>query len=178
MTATSRSVLVFALLGTVTGALAAAAINIAELEDGALYLVPGLIFGVAFGVALWHRGFLRPVGAGAYALAAALAHGAAMGAATQLSEPVHHLLGGGDDPALVVSGVVAGAIGGGLLAAVTRFLAPIPRWPWLIAAGALLGALMLIALDYDPWGVFPFYMIWQAGYAAALALILPRIEKI
>ena len=178
MTATARRVVLFALLGVLTGALAAAAIMVGDLEGLPLYLVPGLIFGLAFGPALRQRGLLRSVGAATYAIAAALAHGAAMWTAVSLSEPVHHLLGGGDDPAFVVCGVIAGAVGGGLLAAVMRVLAPIRRWLPLIAAGALLGALLPLALDYDPYGVFPFYMIWQGGYAATLALILPRIEKV
>jgi hypothetical protein len=178
MTAAGKRVALFALLGLATGALAAAAIMLIDLEGWSLHLVPGLIFGLAFGVVLWARGSLLPLGAAAYALAAALAHGAAMSTAVRLSEPIHNFLGGGDDPAFAACGVVAGAVGGGLLGAVTRSLAPIRRWPALAGAGALLGVLLPVALEYDPIGVFIFYMLWQGGYAATLALVLPRIEKI
>ena len=175
---TAQPVVLVGLLGMATGALAAAAIMAVDLEGWSLHLVPGLIFGVAFGAVLWLHGFLWPLRAAAYAFAAALAHGTAMLTAVGLSEPIHNLLGGSDDPGFMLCGVIAGAVGGGLLGGVTRWLTAIRHWLALVGTGALLGALLPVALDYDPVGVFVFYIIWQGGYAAVLALTLPRVETV
>ena len=44
--------------------------------------------------------------------------------------------------------------------------------------GALLGALLPMLLEGREIGAFAFYMIWHAGYAAASAAMLPRVETI
>ena len=182
MTELARRVLLFALLGVGSGAAAAAAFERADPQGFFyvffLYVAPGLVFGVIFGAVLWHRRVLAAVRAVIYALTAALAHAAAVVTALQLFEPLRHLLGGGDDPGLIACGVIAGAVGGGLLGVVTLWLAPVRGWALIAATGALLGALLPVAVDVDALGPFIFYMIWQGGYAATLALTLPRIEKV
>jgi hypothetical protein len=179
-------VLAFALLGVATGALAAAALVLAgHLGDLLYVIVPGLIFGVVFGPALWLGHLIGPGRAVIYAGAAAISHAAAFFAMVRLAWLLHRLFGRSDlftvfadRPALVLSGIVAGALGGGLLGVVTRALAPIRRWPLLGAAGAPLGAFLPIAINGHERGLFGFYMLWQGGYAACSALILPRRETL
>lgn len=174
----AQRVTLFALLGVASGAAAALVFELTDPQGVSIYGAPGLVFGVIFAAVLWHRRVLKAVRAVIYALAATLCHAAAVVTALQLVEPLQHLLGGGDKPGLIACGVIAGAVGGGLLAVVTGFLAPIRRGALLAATGALLGALLPIAVDVDALGPFVFYMVWQGGYAAALALSLPRIEKV
>jgi hypothetical protein len=181
MTEVARRVLRFALLGVGSGAAAATAFELADPESFfyvfLFYLAPGLVFGVALGPTLWRCRVWRAAGAGFYAIAAALAHGCAMFTAIVLDDRLQRVLNG-HIPVLIVSGVIAGALGASLLGGVTRLLAPVPRWPVLAAPGALLGALLPVAVEGDTPGFFVFYVLWQAGYAATLALILPRIETV
>lgn len=174
----ATKIISFAVLGIATGALGAAAIVFAgDIGGFPFYFVaPGLIFGVVFGTVLWLGRLLGPVRAAIYAVAAALSHAAAIFTALRLVGPLRDHFGLHDLPALIVCGVVAGALGGGLLTAVTRALAPIRPWPLPALAGALMGAL-LVAIDGGEPGLFAFYMLWQAGYAACLAFTLPRVEK-
>jgi hypothetical protein len=178
MTASAQRVLLFALFGVASGAAAAVVFELTDAGGVLFYTAPGLVFGVIFGAILWRGRIIGPVRATIYGLAAALSHGAAVFTALSIVEPLQHLLGGGDDPGMVASGVLAGAVGGGLLAGATRLLAPIRRWPLLLAAGAVLGGLLPVAVDIDALGPFIFYMLWQGGYAATLTALLPRIEKV
>jgi hypothetical protein len=182
MTEAARRALLFAVLGVVSGAAAAMAFELADPQRSSyvlfLYVAPGLVFGVIFGAVLWRRRVLAIVRAAIYALAAVLCHAVAVLIAIELVEPLRHLLGRGDNPGLIACGVIAGAVGGGLLGVVTSLLAPVRGGVLLAAAGALLGAFLPIAVDVDALGPFIFYMIWQGGYAATLALILPRLERL
>jgi hypothetical protein len=182
MTELARRVLPSALLGVGSGAAAATAFELADPQSFfyvfLLYVVPGLVFGAIFGAVLWHRRVLAAVRAVIYALAAAFCHAVAVFTAIELVEPLRYLLGGGDNPGLIACGVIAGAVGGGLLGVVTTLLAPVRGWALLAATGALLGVFLPIAVDVDALGPFIFYVIWQGGYAAVLGLILPRIEQV
>jgi hypothetical protein len=76
-----------------------------------------------------------------------------------------------DNPVLdlAVAGIIAGAAGGGLLGMIFRtlvFRAAAIR-PGIVVAGAL-GILTPLILSDAPGG-FAFYIIWQGGYAAAVA---------
>jgi hypothetical protein len=180
MTEVARRVLRFALLGVGSGAAAATTFELADPQSFFyvffLYVAPGLVFGVIFAAVLWHRRVLAAVRAIIYVPAAAFCHAVAVFTAIELVEPLRHLLGG-DEPGLIACGVIAGAVGGGLLGVVTSLLAPVRGRLLLAATGALLGGFLPIAVDVDALGPFIFYMIWQGGYAATLALVLPRLER-
>src|SRR5216683_2319226 len=136
----------FAGLGALTGAIAGVLIAI-DFNWASLYVLPGLVFGLAFGALLHRQRLLRSGRAALYVAAATLA--------------------------------IAAAVGGGLLAGATVLLLRIARWPLLVVAGALLGALLPILVEGgDVIGTVAFYILWQGGYAAALAASLPRVEAI
>jgi len=189
----------FALAGILTGALAATAcaflrlgepspIEIAgycfglkatstsacQTIDGALYLFPGMVFGVVFGpLLLWKR--LTAAAAAAYAAAATIANALAVFVCVSLQHPLDDLLPF-DNPILnlALSGAIAGAIGGGMLGFVHARLDPRARWKTPLAVAAGLGLLTpIVIMGDDPAGLYAFYIIWQGGYAAALALSRP-----
>jgi hypothetical protein len=162
------NIIAFALLGAVTGAISAAILIALDFsfERPSLYVVPGLVFGVAIGVALWHRRWLGPERSVAYLVAASLANAAAVFAARYTWD-----LGG----VLVITGIIAGAVGAGLLTGMIAVLLSIARWPLPIAAGALLGALLPLT-EQGPIAFFIFYIVWQGGFAAAVAATLPALE--
>lgn len=137
--------------------------------------MPGLVSGATFGIVLWHRRLLSAARALIYLAAATFANAAAVFAALFVVDPLTSMIGEG--AAIVVSGIIAGALGGGLLAGVTTLLLPIAGWWLLMAAGSLLGAALPILVDGEDVGAFVFYALWQGGYAAALAASLPRLER-
>jgi hypothetical protein len=168
----------FLALGIVTGGIVGAVLSDDHaINSFTLYVLPGLVFGLAFGPMLaWCRA-TGPRGAAIYAVAAVGAHAVAVLAAINLVDPVEKLFGAEELWALVAVGIVAGAIGGGLLGGVTALVATARRWPWLGLAGALLGAFLPLFLQWAGTGAFVFFVLWQAGYGGALALILPGLEE-
>jgi len=167
----------FAGLGALTGAIAGVLIAI-DFNWASLYVLPGLVFGLAFGALLHRQRLLRSGRAALYVAAATLANAAAVVTAMQSLDTVEAIVGSGR-LGLALSGVIAGAVGGGLLAGATVLLLRIARWPLLVVAGALLGALLPILVEGgDVIGTVAFYILWQGGYAAALAASLPRVEAI
>lgn len=167
----------FAGLGALTGATAAGALVAIDFQWASLYVLPGFVFGLAFGTLLHRQRLLRLGRAALYGIAATLANAAAVLTAMQSLDAVEAIVGG-TRLALAVSGGVAGAVGGGLLAAAAVPPLGIAGWPRLVAAGALLGTLLPLLIEGREIGTFAFYMLWQAGYAAALAATLPRIEAV
>lgn len=198
-------VIVFAALGAASGAVAVELLDLLSDDQTILIfspviIIPGLIFGAVFGVALRRLGFVRTAGAVACVAASTLSHAVAIVVAVHLSlilEPVLktfalHESGLNLGPSLGetavygVIGLVAGAAGGGLLAGATALLIRHLRWPLLIGAGAVLGAFLpLIDLgrsdrpfvSFVSFLMILFYTIWQSGYAATLAAILPRAAE-
>jgi hypothetical protein len=137
-----------------------------------IYSLPGLVFGVAVGVALWRAGRLRPAQAVGFALAATVANALAVVATLTANDPIAPLLG---RASLAGTGAIGGAVGGGLLAASTaRWLAH-GRWPLLAVVGAMLG--LLLPIIDSAVGEAIFYIVWQAGYAACLAASLPAYTR-
>src|SRR5712671_2806568 len=135
----------FAGLGALTGAIAGVLIAI-DFSPTSLYVVPGLVFGLAFGALLHRQRLLRSGRAALYVAAATLANAAAVVTAMQSLDTVEAIVGSGR-LGLALSGVIAGAVGGGLLAGATVLLLRIARWPLLVVAGALLGALLPILVE-------------------------------
>jgi hypothetical protein len=70
-----------------------------------------------------------------------------------------------------------GAVGGGMLAAANRFLVAGARWIAPTIVGAALGPLVLLHDAGPVLGRLLFYMIWQGGYAAALAVAFPTSQR-
>jgi hypothetical protein len=167
-------IITFGLLGAVTGAITAAILMAVDFKGYSLYIVPGAVFGMAFGVALWQRRGLRPERAVAYLVAASLANAAAVFTARYAWDDIAAIVG--KDVGPIVTGVIAGAVGAGLLTGMTAMLLSIARWPLPIATGALLGALLPVFVNGPEAGVFVFYIVWQAGFAAAVAATLPSTE--
>ncbi len=140
------------------------------------YLGPGLVFGIVYGLALlrgwWRLGFLT---------ASVLGNLLAVMIAVNTVEFLDHYLPDADWLSQALAGLIAGAIGGGLLARAAAFGRPL-RWGRLLGIGAALGLFLPIGLDDTlSWrGLYIFYALWQGGYGAALAWhsrYLPSIEK-
>lgn len=167
-------IIAFALLGAVTGAISAALLLAFDFKAYSPYVVPGVVFGIAFGVVFWQRRWLRLERSAAYLVAAGLANAAAVFVALHILDEVGEIVGKG--AATLVTGVIAGAVGAGLLTGITSLLLSIARWPLPIAAGALLGALLPVFVDGQDAGLFGFYILWQGGFAAAVAATLPPTE--
>jgi len=147
--------------------------------DGALYIFPGLVFGIVFGPLLYFGRRLSAAGALVYVVAAFVANVVAVSFCISAMHPVDDLLP--FDNLIVdiaISGVIAGAIGGGLLgAALAEFNATAkPALPIAIAAG--LGVLTPLVIMFDTVGIFAFFIVWQSGYAAAVAATLPRLQQV
>jgi hypothetical protein len=166
-------IILFAAIGAASGAAAAELLDLLPSDQAIqifrpIFIIPGLFFGAIVGVALRHLGHVSATGAVAYAIASTLSNAAA----TYLAMVIF-LVHPNGTAVLGVTGFIAGAMGGGLLAGATALLIRHFRWP-LIAAGAVLGAFLPLIDLHSIVGPFLFYAIWQGGYAATLAAILPR----
>lgn len=141
--------------------------------DWGSYLFPGLTFGLVFGGVLLRARRLRVRGVVGFWVGTVVAHAAAVTATLNTFD----LLGDAVSGRLrfAIGGVVGGAVGGGMLALIARGLLKISRWPQLMATGSLLG-LLLPLLDWA--GLFGFYALWQAGYAATLTNSLPKVGAV
>jgi hypothetical protein len=199
----ARLVAAFAVFGALTGAVAAAGAlyHVGEVRgisiggyclglqampssacggiDGAIYIFPGLVFGIVFGPVLYSCRRLTAAGAVLYALAAFLANIAAVSFCVSAMHPLDDLLQL-DNPILdlAIAGALAGAVGGGLLAATPAALNMALKRRLPIAAAAGLGVLTPIVIMTDDWGFFAFFIAWQSGYAAAVAASLPRLQDL
>ncbi len=170
----------FALLGAITGSLAAISLFTLPssmeysvfpwLELSPLSLAPGLLFGVVFGVVLVRRGVVGPGRALGFAVASTLSYLAAETFAVEFNDQFG---------ATWLLGIVAGLLGGALLTGAGAVLMPFARrlrpCALMVGAGGLLGALLEIPLAQGGgfWGFVLFFAVWQAGYAAAFATALP-----
>jgi hypothetical protein len=140
--------------------------------DLAYYLFPGLIFGVAFAGMLKRRRNIAGGQAAAFVLASGAANATAVFVCLALVDPLQNALIT-SDLGIAICGAIAGAIGGGLLAEAMRRLFPGASLGASVAAGAVLGLGVLAMTSLEQPGVFLFYIVWQAGYAVALAASLP-----
>ncbi|HKM63508.1 MAG TPA: hypothetical protein VJY39_13565, partial [Acidisphaera sp.] len=139
-----------ALLGAVSGALAAAGIDLIPLGDSPpreFFLYPGLIFGLLFGALLVVRRRLRMAAAAAFATLSIIANAAAVDVAVRVLDPVGRWFG--DEsfiPVFALSGAIAGAFGGGLLGFGALRLLGATGWWRATASGAGLGLLLPLLL--------------------------------
>jgi hypothetical protein len=198
----TRRVTAFAVVGALTGAVAAACTfyQIGEFYgvaiggyclglqatpnsacggiDGAIYIFPGLVFGIVFGPLLCFCRRLTAIGAVIYALAAFLANIAAVSVCVSAIHPLDDLLPFDNlNLETAIAGVIAGAVGGGLLGTALRAFDPLARRALSIAVAAGLGVLTPSVILFDKFGVFAFFILWQSGYAAAVAVSRPRSPR-
>lgn len=170
----------FAIPGAISGALATPLFfylpedwelqPLSWLEINPATTMPGLVFGVIIGLALYRRDLLAGWRFAAYAAASTLSYLVAVTLATKVLEDV---LG-----SLLTIGLVAGLFGGACLTALSALLMPVVRQAkpclFMLLAGCLFGGLLNIVgnlSDVTTWMIF--FAAWQAGYAAALATALP-----
>jgi hypothetical protein len=159
-------------LGAVSGAVTAA-IGVVCGDDhmlDAFHVAPGVAFGVIIGTALWRGGQLAGKRWLAYVAAATLANALSVLLALRTVEPAIRLVGN-ERAAVALIGLVAGALGGGLLGLASQWLVgarrfTIARWRWAAGAGAALGLLLPVLVEGEALGALAFYVLWQAGYAA------------
>jgi hypothetical protein len=169
--------LCFAVLGVISGVMSAlGTIPFAPSDDSrliALFVLPGFVFGAIVGPALAYHQWLPPARVPAWILSATLGHFAAALCVTALTWRLQAALPLKEQSAILLAAALGGALGGGTLAAANRFLIPGTAWIAPTIVGAVLGPLVLLH-DLGPiLGRVAFYVIWQAGYAAALAMVLP-----
>ena len=136
--------------------------------DATLYLFPGAVFGILFGaMLLWVKqdAFGRVC---AFAGASWVANAFAVFVCVWLTDALGDLLQIDFLNLPALAGAIAGAAGGALLGFSAKALALGLILRRSIVAAAALGLLVPLVLIWETAGIFIFFVIWQAGYAAAL----------
>lgn len=145
-----------------------------EGVDATLYLFPGSIFGVLFAALQVRRGWNYPGRVIAFVVVSGVANAVAVFLCVWLTDLLGDLL---DISFLnlptAIAGAIAGAAGGALLGGVAKVLFPEIKPCRSIIVAAALGLLVPLVLVWEIAGVFIFYLIWQGGYAVALATSRP-----
>jgi hypothetical protein len=173
----------FALFGGLAGALAASACGFIRIGEAAVVEIAGYCFGMkamstsacqAIDGAFYLFPGMTAMAAAVYAAAATVANALAVFVCVSLQHPLDDLLPF-DNPILnlALSGAIAGAIGGGLLAVTHARLDGAVRLRLHIGVASGLGLLAPLVIMSDYLGLYAFYMIWQGGYAAAVAASRP-----
>ncbi len=156
----ARLPLRLALAGALTGVLNA------RLLDGGETITQflGVIYGLPVAVLLVLAGLTGRIGAGALVIA--------FGLSWRLAVELAIRIDGTDSLPLALTGVAAGALGAGIVAAGLWLAVPAarnkPGLALLVAAGAALGALLGFDMAYV---LLP---AWQAGTALVTGLVLQR----
>ena len=167
----ARSASLYAVLGALSGSLAATLVADGGVEDWISQVAPGLVFGLVIGTALLRRGLAGPWRWGGFVAAATVSHYAAVWLAVE----VLHSLFGQD---MVLVGMVAGLAGGACLTAASAlmfgFVRRVIAILSLLFAGAALGVLLGVG---GGWEALLLYAGWQAGYAACLGAALPSSKR-
>ena len=176
-----RRAITFALLGIISGAISTAGIipfaPPSDFDLLAMFVVPGFAFGVVIGLALAFYGWLSPRRVLTWVVVATLGHLAAALCVTAMTWRLQAALPLKEQSAILIASVLGGGLGGGMLAAANRFLVAGARWIAPTIVGAVLGPLVLLHDAGPVFGGLLFYMIWQGGYAATLAVALPASER-
>ncbi len=177
----------FALLGAVSGSVATTLIKVMPktilrllewqpfewfgLSPG--IAVPGLVFGLIIGSALYRGGHAGPRAFAAYVAASTVSYLAAFNLAVGV------LFSTGS---IWLIGMIAGLFWSACLTGLAACMFPFARkfWPiaLMLAAGYVLGGLLGIIEMFNFGGLEVFFVlffaVWQAGYAAAFATALPE----
>ena len=142
--------------------------------DATLYLLPGAIFGVLFGaMQKWsmRAAFGRICG---FAAASWVANALAVFLCVWLTDALGDLIQINFlDLPMALAGAIAGMAGGVSLGFSAKALSLGINLRRSIIAATVLGLLVPLVLIWEVAGIFIFFVIWQAGYAAALASSLP-----
>lgn len=175
-------VLGLTLLGIISGAIAATGIIPFSPSDDlrlfVLFVLPGLIFGVIIGPALAYGGWLRRTRVPAWVVFATLGHFAAALCVTALTWRLQAALPLKEESAILIAAALGGGLGGGMLAVANQLLVPGSHWIKPTIVGAILGPLVLLHDAGPVLGRLLFYIIWQGGYAATLAMALPASRRV
>ncbi len=179
----------FALLGAVSGSVAATLVQVLpktilrlfewqpfewlRLSPGSL--LPGLVFGLIIGLALYRAGHAGPRGFAAYVAASTVSYIAAFNLAVGILF---------SDGSIWLIGMIAGLFWSACLTGLAACMFPFARkfWPivLMLVAGYVLGGLLgtIEIFDFGGFEVFfPLWLaVWQAGYAAAFATALPDTD--
>lgn len=137
--------------------------------SAAFYAFPGLIFGTAFGAAQMLSGRLDAGRAIAFLLASGIANAVAVFLCVWLFQFFGELIDiSFIDAPLALAGAVAGGAGGALLTGATTRLTPGTGFARPLLTASALGLLVPLVTEIEVAGTYFFYIVWQAGYAAAL----------
>jgi hypothetical protein len=168
----------FALLGMSSGAISATGVIPFTPPDNIglllIFVLPGLAFGLTIGPSLAYGGWLLPKHIFVWIIFATLGHFVAAICVTALTWRLQAALPLSETSAIAIAATLAGALGGGILAAANRILVPGAAWIAPTIVGGLLGPVVLMHDAGPILGRLIFYMIWQGSYAAALAVGLPK----
>ncbi len=153
----------FALLGAVSGSVATTLMQVFPKTG----LLPGLVFGLIIGLALYRGGHAGPRTFAAYVAASTVSYLATLYLAIRIYEYLAPMW---------PTGMIAGLFGSACLTGLAAWMFPFVRKfrpiALMLVAGCLLGALLGIGGGF--WWGLVFYAAWQAGYAAAFATALPE----
>ena len=178
----------FALLGGFSGSVSTGSLIIIFISSGFLevrgiailplflmYFFPGMVFGLLIGLALIRRRLASREALVRYCIASSASYFAAFMVFFLSTKAIDSILFGGMAAGLV--GATCLTVASAAIFPFARRLGPCLR---MVIAGGLLGA-TFAPLDLLPeplvgviWGMIPFHATWQAGYAAAFAMTLPR----
>ena len=178
----------FALLGALSGLLGATLIQVLPKTTLRLFewqpfewlalspgiVIPGLVFGVIIGLALYRGGHAGPRAFAAYVAASTVSYIAAFNLAVGI------LFSGGSSIWLI--GMIAGLFWSACLTGLAAWMFPFVRKfrpiALMLVTGCALGALLGIIEIFNFRGLGVFFVlwlaVWQAGYAAAFATALPE----
>jgi hypothetical protein len=177
VTGAQRRLLVLATLGAISGAMSATTVipftPPGDFGLAAIFLVPGLVYGVIIGSALYLGGWLRPWRVPAWILFATLGHVVAVVCVTGLTWRLQAALPLTEQSAIAIAAALGGALGGGILAGANRWLVPGAGFIAPTIVAGILGPLVLLHDAGPILGRLVFYVIWQAAYATALVFALP-----
>jgi hypothetical protein len=142
--------------------------------DTTFYLFPGTIFGVLFAALRSRRDWIGLRRFVAFICASGIANAVAVSVCVWLTDRLGDALNIDFlDLPMAIAGAVAGAAGGALLGGAAVIVFPGFRLRRSVIAASALGLLVPLVVTWEIAGVFLFYTIWQAGYAATLASSLP-----
>jgi hypothetical protein len=177
-----RRAITFALLGVISGGVSVAGIiPFAPPNDFgllAMFVLPGFAFGAIIGLALAYDGWLSAKRVLAWVVFATLGHFVAALCVTALTWRLQAALPLRELPAILIAAALGGGLGGGILAVANRLLVPGSHWIGPTMVGAILGPLVRLHDAGPVLGRLLFYMIWQGGYAATLAVALPASRRV
>ncbi len=171
----------FALLGAVSGSVTTTLIVVLPntnyhpvkwLELSSFHLLPGLVFGLFIGWALYRGRHARPRAFAAYVAASTVSYLAAVNLAVGIYD-----YPGAMWPTGMIAGLFGGACLTGLAAWMFAFVRKFRPIALMLVAGCVLGALLgIINIIGGFWGWLVFFAVWQAGYAAAFATALRAVD--